>query len=126
MKERGFTLVETLVAFAILAVVLVAFYEAMGTGFRTFEKAAQVEQAVLAAQSQLDRLVALRNIPDVRQGVIEGTALTWRLDVRRVRQAEGPSPVQGALFRLTVTSDAWRRNITLDRLVLVPRERSAT
>ena len=125
MKERGFTLVETLVAFAILAVVLVAFYEAMGTGFRTFEKAAQVEHAVLAAQSQLDRLVALRNIPDVRQGVIEGTALTWRLDVRRVRQ-EGPSPLQSALFRLTVTSDAWRRSITLDRLVLVPRERSAT
>ena len=122
MMARGFTLVEALIAFAILAVVLVAFYEAMGTGFRTFEKSAQIGEAVLAAQSQLDLIVAARRLPEAREGTIEGTQLHWRLDVRTPRAPEGPSPRQLAMLRLNVTGDAWRRTITIDRLMLIPRE----
>lgn len=122
MTARGFTVVEALVAFAILAVVLVAFYEAMGTGFRTFEKAAAIEEAVLAAQSQLDVIVAARRLPDAREGTIAGTNLRWRLDVRKPRAPDGPSSRQLAVLRLNVTGDGWQRTITLDRLILIPRE----
>lgn len=122
MNARGFTLVEALVAFAILAVVSVAFYEAMGTGFRTFDKAAQIEEAVLAAQSQLDLIVAQRRLPDARQGTIDGTSLRWHLDVRTPRAPDGPSPLQRAVLRLSVTGEGWQRTITLDRVMLIPRE----
>ena len=121
MSERGFTLVEALVAFAILAVVLVAFYEAMSTGFRTFDKAAQIEEAVLAAQSQLDLIVASRRLPAAREGAIDGSNLRWRLDVRVPRAPEGPSPSQLAVLRLSVSGTGWQRTITLDRLMLIPR-----
>lgn len=122
MTARGFTLVEALVAFAILAVALVTFYEAMGTGFRTFDKAAQIGEAVLAAQSELDLITAMRRLPSAREGMIDGTNLHWRLDVRTPRAPEGPSPSQLAVLRLSVSGDGWRRTITLDRLMLVPRE----
>ena len=72
-REEGFTLVEALVAFAILAVVLISLYEAMGTGLRSFGAAAKVEEAVLIAQSQLDRIVALNHLPQQREGKIAGT-----------------------------------------------------
>ncbi len=115
--ERGFTIAETLVALAILAVMLVALYEAMGTGFRTFDRAAEVEEAVLAAQSQLDRVVALRRLPAVREGAVDGTPLAWRLTVLERR------PVTAGWERATVRVSV--ADVAIDRLILLEAERAA-
>jgi general secretion pathway protein I len=118
--ERGFTLIETLIALAILAVTLVAFYEAMGTGFRTFEKAADVEEAVLIAQSQLDRVVALRRIPEQTQG--SAGVYRWRIDVQPAAKSE--AALQSRRLRMNV---AWPggRGVAIERLILVHAERAA-
>ncbi|MCE9521369.1 MAG: prepilin-type N-terminal cleavage/methylation domain-containing protein [Alphaproteobacteria bacterium] len=126
--ERGFTLVETLVAFAILAVVLVALYDAMGTSFRTFHAAAEVNEAVLIAQSQLDRIVALKRLPDETQGKVDGTPFQWRLDIRPQSEAQekqqANSPLSAVTVRLDVTwpGRARAQSVSLERLLLVPRQ----
>lgn len=126
--ERGFTLVETLIAFAILAVVLVSLYEAIGTGFRSFDAAAQVEEAVLVAQSQMDRLVALKRMPDQVEGKLDGTPYQWRIDVvppsAPETQAAATSPLRAVAFRLVVSwpGKASTRTVGIERLVFLPRQ----
>jgi general secretion pathway protein I len=118
--QRGFTLVEAVIAVAILAVSLVALYEAMGTGFRTLDRAAAVEEAVLVAQSALDGTVALGQLPEARRGT--AGIYAWRLDV-------GPEPeaASGALhqraIRVTVEWPGGGRGVSIERLLLLPTER---
>lgn len=114
---RGFTLIETLVALAILAVLLVAFYEAMGTGFRTLDRAALIEEAVLIAQSELDRAVAHRRIPDERQGRAGRHA--WRIEPRPFGRAAADAPLRPVLVRLSVTPPGKAREISIERFILV-------
>jgi prepilin-type N-terminal cleavage/methylation domain-containing protein len=114
--ERGFTIMESLVALAVLAVMLVAMYEAIGTGFRTFDRAAAAEEAVLVAQSQLDSIVARRRLPDLRGGNVDGTRFAWRLDVTK-RDA------QLATLKLGITWAGSAQGVTLERLVLLDGER---
>jgi prepilin-type N-terminal cleavage/methylation domain-containing protein len=121
--ERGFTIAETLVALAILAVTLVALYEAMGTGFRTFDRAAEVEEAVLAAQSQIDRVVALRRLPVERQGTVDGTAFAWRLSVLSRQKVAGA--VESVVMRLAVAWPGNTQGVAIDRLVLIEAEQAA-
>ncbi|MEQ1867260.1 MAG: type II secretion system protein [Alphaproteobacteria bacterium] len=111
--QRGFTIIESLVALAVLAITVVALYEAIGTSFRTFDRAAKIEEAVLIAQSQLDRVVALRRLPDVRQGTVDDTAFAWQLSVVSAANA------RLATLRLTVTWPDRAEGIAIERLVLL-------
>lgn len=117
--ERGFTLLEALVAFAILAVSLVAFYEAMGTSFRTLDRAAGVDEAVLIAQSVLDGIVATRRIPGVRQG--QSGIYRWKADILPL-----DGRVRGAtvlrVLRLSVAWPGGGRGIAIERSFLVLAE----
>ena len=115
--QRGFTIIESLVALAILAVMLVSLYAAIGLSFRTFDKAADVQEAVLAAQSQLDAVVAQRVLPAQTRGKINGTAFDWELSVLSSRPAiDG---VRLATVRVTVTWPGSARGIAIDRLLLL-------
>lgn len=111
--QRGFTIIESLVALAVLAITMVALYEAIGTGFRTFDRAAETEDAVLVAQSQLDRIVAQRRLPTVRQGTVDDTVFRWQLSVVPPRNAKL------TLLRLTVTWPGRAAGIVIERLVLL-------
>lgn len=109
--ERGFTIMESLIALAVLAIMLVALYEAIGTGFRTFDRAVEAEEAVLVAQSLLDGIVARRRLGEVREGQVEGTQFTWRLDVA--------AKAQLATLRLTVTWPGGGQGVAIERLLLL-------
>jgi general secretion pathway protein I len=111
--QRGFTIVESLVALAVLAITVVALYEAIGTGFRTFDRAAKIEEAVLLAQSQLDRIVALRRLPDVRQGTVDGSGFDWRLSIVPAGSA------RLATVRVTVTWPERAQGVSIERLMLL-------
>lgn len=121
--QAGFTLIEALVAFAIMAVVMVTLYQAAGTGLKAFDAAATTEEAVLIAQSQMDRIVALRRIPDVRQGTVAGSLIQWKLQVLPTPALPSSSQIGSppVLLRVTVSWDTsrGRKSIHLDRLLFV-------
>jgi len=121
-RQKGFTLVEVLIAFAILAVVMVSLYEASGTGLRSFEAAANVERAVLIAQSKLDWIVAQRRLPPSASGPVAGTAFTWQVEtLASPAYLADLKPLSSRiqLVRLRVTWQGARgpRSIAVDRLV---------
>ncbi len=55
-RERGFTLVEVLIAFAILAMVLIAVFRALAIGHRSVNEQATRIEAARLAQSKLETL----------------------------------------------------------------------
>lgn len=119
--ERGFTLIESLVAFAILAVTLVALYEAMGTGLRSFGAASKVETAVMIARSQLDRIVALQRLPQTQQGSA-GSDYEWKIEILPApAHPESTTLFRPALIRLWVIwpGNAGPQQISIDRLVFI-------
>ncbi|MEM7426931.1 MAG: prepilin-type N-terminal cleavage/methylation domain-containing protein [Pseudomonadota bacterium] len=79
--ERGFTLVEVMIAFAILAVVLTGVFRAMALGNRgAHESAARIE-AVRLAESKLDTMGILDAITE---GTREGRfneRYRWEIEV---------------------------------------------
>ena len=126
-REEGVTRVEALVAFAILAVVLISLYEAMGTGLRSFGAAAKVEEAVLIAQSQLDRIVALNHLPQQREGKIAGTEFEWRVEVLPLAisaSAQVGTSVRPVSIKLWIfwQGRAGRQKISIDKLVYVAQQ----
>jgi general secretion pathway protein I len=122
--ERGFTLIEALIAFAILAVVTVALYEAMGTGLRGFDRAAENDEALLIAQSEFDRISATKSIQaEGMQGAIEGTPFRWRAvpvpDTKAEPEHLRLSPLRLQKVRVIVS---WRdREIAVEKTLLVLR-----
>src|SRR5262249_59696567 len=79
---RGFTLIEILVAFAILAFVLVALYRIFGGGLATTARLEQRTAALLMARSMLERVGT--DVPLVA-GEPSGTTadgMAWTLDIR--------------------------------------------
>lgn len=122
MNARGFTLIEALIAFAILAVVLVALYEAMGTGLKGFDRAAHAGQALMIAQSELDRLAAMKAMPAETQGAVGGTSFHWRIEV--LPQTAEPehlraSPLVLRTVRLVVAWDGGE--VAVEKTLLVQR-----
>lgn len=122
--QSGFTLVEVLVAFAILAVVLVALYEAAGTGLRSFQSAAQVERAVLVAQSELDRIVALKHLPATRRGRIQNAPFEWDIELPELPVAPELKALRSTRPVLVRLNVRWQgehaaRHISIDRLIFV-------
>jgi prepilin-type N-terminal cleavage/methylation domain-containing protein len=90
-SQEGFTLIETLCAFAILALVLTAFYAASGTALQGLRAAEDRSLVVLLARSKLDELKAVRGpIPRSEQGDFPGTAVVWRVETFRIG-AENPA-----------------------------------
>jgi hypothetical protein len=114
-------------AFAILAVVLVALYEAMGTGLRGFDRAAANEAALLAAQSQLDALAAMPTLGQkTLSGTIDGTPFRWRAtQLQDAGEAEHlrSSPLRLQRLRLVVswTEGGAERSLAVEKTFLAAR-----
>jgi general secretion pathway protein I len=95
-REGGFTLIEVLVAFAILAIGFLILLGPMTGGLSRNAGDRDHEQAVLLAQAKLAELG--NQTPwfvGVRQGDVDGR-LSWRLDVKPSgdrRGARGSDPV---------------------------------
>lgn len=126
--ERGFTMVEALVAFAILAVMLVALYGAIGTSLNGLARSARYEEAILVAEGRLAELTALRALPPTLEGTIEGSAYRWRVEAVAPAKAEPPelslSPFRPQRIKLTI---AWEENgspreIAVERQLLLWRD----
>ena len=77
----GFTLLETLVALAVLSISLGVIYQIFGTSMRNMQYAKEYSQAQLLAESKLSELG--KGIP-VKEGAFEGTfaeKYRWKMEV---------------------------------------------
>ena len=115
--QRGFTLVEILVALAIVAVALSAGLQATGALTRMAERQPQQWLAQLCAENELTRLRLLRQLPPVGESSSSceqaGQTLTIRLQVnptpnpsfRRVEAAiDNPDPAAGGARLLQLST----------------------
>ncbi len=80
-RRRGFTLLEVLVAFAVLAVALGVAFEIFATGLRGARSADALTRAVLIAESRLARIgVETELTPGESEGETDdGTR--WRIEI---------------------------------------------
>ena len=89
-REGGFTLLEVMIAFVILAVALGLLLGMLSRGLRQVAQAGNETEASLHAPSLLDTLGTLEPIaPGVRDGDFAKGRYRWRL---QVDQAEDPAP----------------------------------
>ncbi len=122
-RNSGFTLIEVLIAFAILALVLGVVFRTLSTGLSHERTAGLVTARVLEARSILDRLGA-----DVapEEGTIEGRLATgepWTLTVSLLDPAAGDESqgvaLNAYLAELSVDGDDGRM-LRLQTLKLGP------
>lgn len=125
-SDRGFTLLEVLVAFAILTVALGALLLAFSDGLRTTERSATISTATLQAQSLMEEVGT--SIP-VRRGQVKGVledGSVWEVSIEPLETDENGSA--GAVprllaFRIDVRIE-WRpgSTVTLTSLRLAPED----
>ena len=96
-RNSGFTLIEVLIAFAILALVLGVVFRTLSTGLSHERTAGLVTARVLEARSILDRLGADMAL---EEGTIEGRLATgepWTLTVSLLEPAASDDGQTGSL-----------------------------
>ncbi len=134
-RPRGFTLIEVMVAFVLLALVLGVLLQVFTGGLRSARVSEAYTMATLLAES---KLAAVGIEEPLTAGETAGRfddRFRWRLDVRPYEPAhsEGPAegddaPVQAALeaYEVVVTV-SWdgvneERSVSLTTLRLAPRD----
>lgn len=121
-QARGFTLLEVLIAFAILALALTALMQTFGSGMRGVEASERHMTAALMARSLLERVG--HDIP-LEPGEIKGASgmFAWTVSVRPAastdRQTSDKLTVIPYAVAVTV---AWHggRGVTLESYRLAP------
>lgn len=101
-RERGFTLVEVLVAFVILALTLASAYAAFTGGLTWERRAGETAEAVLLARSYLAEAGVSRPLAE---GVTEETleeGRTVRLSMRQVEPVPADGLAQVTAWEVTV------------------------
>lgn len=125
-RAAGFTLLEVLIAFVILALALAALLPGFSGGLRSLDVADDYATAALLAESRLE---AVGREAALREGVTSGTfdnGFRWQLEVARVDRLDPEGNLPAAAYHLVlhVFWDAGddERQITLETLRLGPRE----
>ena len=120
--QAGYTLIEIIVAFAILALGLTLLLGTLSGATRQVRQAGDAGRAALHAQSLLDEFGELPQ-PGTREGELEQGRYRWRLDVAPWDDPaprngpRGPDPNAGRLLRLQVQV-AWGEGGAAQRLQL--------
>lgn len=113
-KSAGFTLLEVLVAFAILSIALMAVYRAFQSGIQHERLAAEAAIRVLEARSIMDAHMVIGEV-EIAEGVLS-TGERWRLETVAVAPPD-ESGWAVPVHRLTLT--AGRGEAEVLRLVTV-------
>jgi general secretion pathway protein I len=124
-REAGFTLIEVVVAFVMLAVVLVTSFEIFTSGMRRAGDLEDYSRALLLAQSKIAAAGMEEQFKEGEtQGETEDGRFRWAVGIRRTDEGMPPEGQPGgnnnpyALFRVDVRvvwagSDARERSLAL-------------
>jgi general secretion pathway protein I len=125
-RQRGFTLIEIVVAFVMLALVLVTSFEIFTGGMRRASDLEDYSRALLVAQS---KLAAAGTEEQYREGETQGETedrrFRWAVGIRRTEEgmpaAGQPNNNPYALFRVDVRvawvgADSRERSLALSTL----------
>ncbi|MDY0022081.1 type IV pilus modification PilV family protein [Arenimonas caeni] len=84
-RQRGFSLIEVIVAFVLLATAMGILLAILGGGLAQVRQAGQASEATLYAQSLLADVGVLEPIrPGIRRGELENGRYRWTLEVSEV------------------------------------------
>jgi len=125
MKQRGFTLLETLVATLIMGIAVVGLMSAITTSMRNATRVTNRDRAVLLARMKMDELLLDARFPfeTVIQGSFDpvltgGVDGGWRARLRRFEMPPDPAPGKQSLDRLEMEiwwmSNGERRTFALN------------
>jgi general secretion pathway protein I len=97
-REAGFTLVEVVVAFAIVTIILAALYQAIAGAWRGYARTQLREQALALARTHLEAIGIEEPLqPGERTGTY-ATGLAWRLTV----EPAGTASSRGRALRIVL------------------------
>ena len=119
-NDSGYTILETLIALAILASMLTALYAASGASLDLIGSGDTREQAVLLAQSKLDELTAIHDpLPRTTKGAFEGSDFRWEVETHDVPgHAAVPTHYYLQDVRLTIL---WPKGVRTQSLTVSTR-----
>jgi general secretion pathway protein I len=105
LNSRGFTLLEVIIAFVIMALILGAVFDTFSTGLRQASLTGHYAGAVVRAESQL---ALLDHTEPLAVGVKTGRFdqyYTWRAEIAPVQQDEAAAREEGPyrLYNVAVT-----------------------
>ena len=104
---RGFTLLEVLIAFTILALSLAVVMQAFSTGFRSLERAEDSAIVTLQARSKLAELGQTIPLEPSEQGGELDDGATWRMVIEPAAVEGESGDFEGfgilALYRVEIT-----------------------
>ena len=110
-RERGSILIETMVAAAIVALMLAAMYSGIGDSAMRNRQLAERRTALLIAQSELDAVGSSVPLSPGVTGGVEG-AYVWRVDIEPQGAAQG-NGTAGQLWQVTVSVRPSNGNVAL-------------
>ena len=109
--ERGFTLIEVVVAFVLLSLVLAVSFEVFTNGFSRAAELDEYSQALMVAQARLAAVGVEETLKEGEaQGDSEDRRFHWATSVRRTDEGADPAkppPSMFSLYRIDVTV-SWR------------------
>jgi len=128
--DRGFALIEVLVAFTIAATTLAVLFQLFSTDLQSVDRADAYARATLLAESRLDSIgVAEPLAPGMLAGRFDDR-FSWKVAIERFVPDESPALSASVLYHVHVTV-LWRDGpadsaVSLDTLRMAPAASGTT